>query len=820
MHGTWWLDLRYAARALRRSPGFSATAITTLALGIGANTAIFSVVDAVLLRPLSYPEPHRIVQLILKAPEGIGITLSIPEFMAFRAQTNVLQDVAAYDFGGPGVNLTDGDRPEQVKALHVSADYFRLFGGKVAVGRTFSASEDRPGGERVVVISDRLWRRRFDANPNLIGAGISLGNEPHVLAGVLGPDFAPDPPADLWLPLQADPASMSQAHYIRVAARLKPGVTADQAKAQLQVAFAEFRRKFPLFNPKAEFSVQPLLDTVVWDVRKALLLLLGAVGLVLLIACANVANLLLARAAGRRREIAIRAAMGASWGRIVRQTLTESVLLSVAGGCLGLAAGHLILRGLLVISPGNIPRIGEHGSALSLDWRLLAFTAGVSVLTGILFGLIPAFKASRVNLSEAMKEGGSRSGPGLRESNAGSVLVATEVALAIVLLVGAALLIRTFAELRAVDPGFSAQNVLTAEMSLLGSRFERTATVAGMVRDAQRRVERLPGVEALASTWMLPVENAFSSSLIIEGRTLPSGSVTHGGAEMRPVSANFFKVFRIPLVRGRLFTERDDGTKASVVVISQAMAKRFWSDGDPIGELLSIDKHAGPEFAAPPREIIGVVGDVRDLGLSRDPQPMMYLPQAQVTNGMTAIDIRILPITWAIRTKVEPHSLRAAIQEELRMASGGLPVSRLRSMEQVVGQSTARSDFNTFLLTTFAGIALLLAAVGIYGLMTYSVQRRTREIGIRMALGATAGQVRGIVVFQGMRLALIGVVLGVIISLGLTQVMTGLVYGVKTSDPGTLVVVSAVLCVAALIATYVPSRRATRIDPVEALRSE
>ncbi len=812
-------NIRYAVRSLRRSPGFVITAIVALTLGIGADTAIFSVINAVMLRPLSYPDPDRLVQLILSTRDGKGRTFSIPEFLNCRAQSSVLQDVAAYDFGGPGVNLTGGDQPEQVKGIHVSADYFRLFGAPVISGRTFSPDEDRPGGVRVVVIGNGLWRRRFGADPALAGKTISLGNEPYVVVGVLGPNFNPDPPADLWLPLQADPNSVSPAHYIRVAGRLNPGVTLSRAQTQLKLSAVEFRRKFPLFDELVEFGADPLRDSVVTNVRAALLILGGTVGFVLLIACANVANLLLARSAGRRREIAIRAALGAGRRRIVTQLLTESLLLSITGGLLGLVVGYLGVRGLLAINPGDIPRVGEQGSAVTLDWRVLAFTAGVSVLTSILFGLIPALGASRVDLSAAIQEGASRSGSSLRQNKARSLLVVTEVALALVLLIGAALLIRTFAALRAVDPGFDARNVLTCEMSLSGKRFEKTAGIAQVVRDVEQRVGNLPGVAAVTSSWSLPLELAFSDNFIIEGRPLTNGPI-HGAASMRPVSPQFFAVFRIPLLRGRLFTERDDGAASGVVLISQAMAKKFWPDGDPIGERLSIDKNVGPEFAAPPRRIIGIVGDARDRGLNRNPDPMMYIPQAQVPDGMTALDARILPLTWAIRTRTEPYSLSAAIQKELREASGGLPVSRIRSMERVVGQSTARSDFNTALLVVFAGIALGLAAIGIYGLMSYSVQQRTQEMGVRIALGATPGQVRNMVMFQGMRLALSGVVLGVAASLGLTRVMASLIYGVTTSDPIVFSAVCLLLSVVALAAAYIPSRRATRIDPAEALRHQ
>ena len=813
-------DIRYAFRMLRRSPGFTATAIAALALGIGANTAIFTVVNTVLLQPLAYPQPDRLVQLELSGPEGNANVTSIPKYEIWREQTQVLQDVAAYDEGGPGVNLTGGDRPEQLKGVHVSASFFPLFGASMAAGRAFSADEDRPGGARLVVISNGLWRRRFAADPNLVGKNIELGGEPYLVTGVLAATFNSDPPADIYLPLQADPNSTDQAHYLHSAARLKPGVTLAQAQAAMKVAAEKYKRKFPgAMGPNEGFTAEPLRDTVIGDVRKSLLILLGAVGMVLLIACANVANLLLVRATMRKREIAIRAAMGAGRGRIIRQLLTESVLLSLGGGVLGLILGYFGVHALLTINPGNIPRIGEQGAAITLDWRVLVFTLLVSLGTGILFGLIPAFSASHADLSLTLKESGSRSGTGLSQNKARATLIVTEVALALVLLVGAALLIRTFAALRGVNPGFSTDKILTMQMSLTGTRFETSSAVNQLVRDSQRRVEGLPGVVALATTCCLPLEGGFGLPFIIEGRPLTDGPA-HGGAGYRPLSPRYFDVFKIPLLRGRMFTDHDDGGAQPVVLINEGMAKKFWQNADPVGQRITIGKGVGPEFEEPPREIVGIVGDVRNGGLDSDPEPIMYIPVAQMPNGVTALNNRIIPITWIVRTKVEPFSLSTEIQEELRTASGGLPVSHIRSMDQVRSESTQRTDFNMTLLVIFASVALLLAAIGIYGLMAYSVQLRTQEIGIRMALGAVPQNVRKMIVVQGMRLALIGVFLGVAASLALTRLMASLLYGVKPWDPVVIVSVAVLLGAVALLATYFPARRASRVDPMIALRYE
>ncbi len=815
-------NLRYAFRTLRNSPGFAAVAILTLALGIGANTAIFSVVNAVLLQPLSYPHPDRLVELELSSPQGNGDVTSIPKFNVWREQTDVFDSVAAYDFSGPGINLTGGDRPELIKGIHVSAEYFRVFGAPVALGRTFTPEEDRPGGPAVVVISNGLWRNRFGGDPGILNRTIDLGQEPYVIIGVLGPTYTGDPKSDIWLPLKPDPNSVDQGHYLRSTARLKPGVTLAQAQTAMKQAADEFNRKFPgspVMGPGASFTAIPLRDSVIGDVRFGLLLLFGAVGFVLLIACANVANLLMARATIRRREIAIRSALGAGRARLMWQLLTESLLLSFAGGIFGLGLGYVGVRALLAINPGDIPRVGEQGGAVALDWRVLVFTLLASILTGILFGLLPALSTSRSDISNTLRESGARSGTGIRHNKARAVLVITEMALALVLLVGAALLIRTFGALRGVNPGFDARNVLIMEMSLNGGRFEKAAGVDQLEREGRRRIESLPGVTAASLTCCVPLEGGFGLPFIIEGRPLTNGPY-HGGATWLTMSPHYFDVFRIPLISGRVFTDQDNRAAERVVVINQALAKEYWPKGDALGARISVGKGVGPEFDEPPRQIIGIVADVREGALSRPPDQIMYVPFAQVNDGIIALNNRIIPVTWVVRTKLQPFSLSADVQRELREASGGLPVAHIRSMQQVIGESTARNDFYMTLLTIFAGIALLLAAIGVYGLMAYSVQQRTQEIGVRMALGASPQLVRRMVVVQGMQLALVGVVIGVASALGLTRLMSSLLYGVKPWDPITIVLVAVLLSGVTLLATYLPARRASRVDPMIALRYE
>jgi putative ABC transport system permease protein len=817
-------DLRYAARMLRRSPAFTATAVIALALGIGATTAIFSVVNTVLLQPLPYPHGNRIVLLMLRYPQGRQASLAIPEFMAMRAATKTLEDFSIYDFGGPGINLTGGDRPEQLKGIHVSANYFRVFGAPLALGRTFSAEEDRPGGPRVAVISYSLWRSHFGGDRGIVGKVIELANTPYVVIGVLGRSFQPNPPADIWLPLQANPNSIDEAHYLLGAAMLKPGARLAQAKAELRIVAAAFKRKFPLFprtmGAQVSFTARRLQDVQVSNVRTLLLVLLGAVGFVLLIACANVANLLLARATIRKRELAIRAAVGAGRGRIIRQLLTESVLLSLAGGAAGLVIGYAGVRALLAINPGNIPRIGENGSAVALDWRVLLFTVVVAVLTGILFGLIPALSASRSDLNATLKESGARSGTGLRQNKSRSALVIVEMALALVLLVGAALLIRTFVAMQMVDPGFNSHGVLTMQMSLAGDRFQKTSEVALMEREAEERVGSIPGVVKVTATCCLPLQGQYGLPFNIVGQKPTGKSPYTGGVEWAFVSPQFFSTFQIPLIRGRFFTDLDTAGNPHVAIINEAMAKQYWKKGNPVGSQIIIGQGVGPEFNEPARQIVGIVGNVRDGGLNHDAPDIMYVPAAQLNDGVTALGNGLAPIYWAVRAKVPPFSLTQQIQQQLRDATGGLPVAHIQSMDQVVGESTARADFNMVLFTIFAAVALLLAGIGIYGLIAYSVEQRTQEIGIRMALGASPQGVRNMVVRQGMKLSLIGVGIGVGAGLALTRLIASMLYGVKAWDPVVFIVVAVVLSLIALAATYIPARRAARVDAVVALRYE
>ncbi len=814
-------DFRHSLRMFWQARGFTAAAVAALALGIGSNTAIFSIVNTVLLRPPNLPDPDRLVVFQNTGPNGAFQGASPAKFAHWRAQSDVVELVSASRQNT--VNWTGNDTPEQLKAGQVTADYFQLFGARIILGRAFSPAEDLPRGPHVAMLSESLWTRRFSRDPQVLQQSIQLGGEPHAIIGVVSDSFDMrdfGAQNDLWIPFQLDPNSVDQGHYFGASGRLKQGVALDQAQAKLKLSAEAFRRRFPdSLQANQAFSVQTIQEALVAEYRSSLWLLLAAVGMVLLISCANVANLLLARAIGRRREIAIRAALGAGRGRIIRQLLTESFLLSAAGAVLGTALGYAAIRALLLVNTAGLPRVGEGGGLVSLDWRVLLFTAILTVFTSILFGLVPALQVSRVELSSTLKESGSRSGSGLRQNKARSALVIVEIALAVVLLTGAALLIRTSLALARVNPGYTTDNVLTMRMSLAGKRYTTSAAIEGLVRDGSERIRALPGVLAASATCCVPLEGGYGLPFLVVGRPTDRGPF-HGGGGWHTASPGYFDVFQIPIIKGRAFTDRDNAAGAPVVIISQAMAKRFWPNGDPLNDKIWIGKGVMAELATEqPRQIIGIAGDVRNNGLNQEPQPLMYVPNAQVPDALNALNTSITPLAWVVRTANDPMALSPAIQEQLRQASG-LPLADIRAMKEVVSRSTSRERFNMLLMSVFAGAALLLAAIGVYGLMSYSVQQRTQEIGIRLALGAETGSVRAMVIRQGMFFAGIGVVLGAATAFGLARFIRSFLYGVETSDPLVFALVPIVLTVTALLAVWLPALRATRVNPVDALRYE
>jgi len=824
---TLFADLAHSLRLLRRTPGFTVTAIAALALGIGANSAIFSVVNAVLLKPVPFPDPDRMVVFVNTGPQGEFPGASPAKFVHWRNQTEIAQEVTAFRFSV--LNETSSGEPEQLRASQVSADFFPLFGAPLIRGRGFTAEEDRPAGARVAVISYGLWQRRFGGDDKVLEKTLTLGGEPYAIVGVVGRnfdirEFGPAP--EVWVPFQLDPNTTDQGHYFTAAGRLRPGITLQQARAGIQVSAQAFRQRFPdaLGDPKAGFSVQRFREAFVSNVRPTLLVLLGAVAFVLLIACANVANLLLVRATGRRREFAIRAALGAGRGRLIRQLLTESVVLALAGGAVGIVIGVIGIRALLAVNTAGLPRVGENGAMVAVDWRVLGFTLLLSIGTGLLFGLVPALQVSKLDLTTTLKESTGRTGSGLRQNRTRAVLVVAEVALALILLIGSALLIRSSLALRAVKPGFEAEHVLTMRMSMAGSRFAKSAAVEQLVRDGVERVGAIPGVEIASATCCVPLENGYGLPFLIVGRPPQQGPFTGGGTWLT-VSPGYFEVFKIPAIRGRTFRERDGTGAPPVVVINEAMARQFWKGDDPkqnnpLNDQLIIGRGIMREFAdEPARQIIGIVGDVRDGGLNNDPRPHMYLPQAQVPDLANALNMRITPMAWVIRTRGAPQSLSGPIQEALHRSTG-LPVSDIRTMSEVITRSTSRQRFNMLLMTVFGAAALLLAAIGVYGLMSYTVEQRTPEIGIRLALGATSRIVRRMILGQGLALALVGVVIGLASAFGLSRVIASLLFGVKASDALVFASVPAVLLLVAVVAVWWPARRASRVNPMIALRYE
>ncbi|HUB28708.1 MAG TPA: ABC transporter permease [Terracidiphilus sp.] len=816
-----WRDLRFGARSLAKTPGFAVIAILLIAVAIGVNTAVFSVIDAVLLRPLTYPDPQALVELRNTSRQGSFPGANIPKFNLWHQQRAIFQQVAAYDFGGAGLNITGGDHPQQVQGIHVSADYFAMFGAPMVAGRTFTAAEDSPNGGHVTVLSYGLWKNRYGGNARAVGSTIQLDGQPYLIVGVVGRNFVTDTPADLWVPFQFDMNSQDMAHYFTVAARLKPGISIERANAQLKLAADQYRRMYGADSlpPGAGFGVVSLQESLIGDMRRPLMVLLGAVGFVLLIACANVANLLLARAAARKREFATRAALGAGRGQLIRQVLLESLTLSLAGGLIGLFLGYAGVRILLRINPGNIPRIGEDGSAVSLDTNILLFTLGISLLTGVLFGLIPAITAARSNLTSALNENGSRSGMSVRSGKLRSILVIVEMALTVVLVIGAGLLIRTFLNLESVDPGFAMHNVISMSMSMSGSRFQTTAPLAQVVREGTDRLLAVPGVVDVGVSNCLPMAGGFGMSFDIVGRPKGNGPFT-GGAAFYSTSWSYFSALKIPLQRGRTFTKQDDASAPGVVVINQTMARRYWPNGDPLKDRIVIGAGAGPAFAEGPRQVIGIVGDTHDAGPGREPMPMMFIPLAQMPDLETALNSRVAPLWWIVRTQLDPRGLVPQMTAALRDASGGLPVAHVRTMEEIEARNIARQRFNMLLLTVFGSAGLLMAAIGVYGVMSYSVQQRTQELGVRMALGAQASNLRNMVIGQGMTLTLIGVIVGVGGALWLTRFLNSFLFEVKALDLVAFFATPLLLLGVSLISVWAPAMRATRVDPMTALRIE
>ncbi|HSB12437.1 MAG TPA: ABC transporter permease [Blastocatellia bacterium] len=805
---TFLQDLRYGARMLRRSPGFTSVAIIALALGIGGNSAIFSVVNAVLLRPLPYAEPDRIMRVFASAPErGLNQTsLSIQLVTAIGEQNQVFEQAGAYT--GDSANLTGIDEPLQLAVARVSSGVLDVLRVNPVSGRNFVLEEDKAGGPHVVILSHNLWQRQFGGAPDVVGRAITLDSLSYTVVGIMPAGFNfPGGQIDAWIPRVFEPSFLNRdavergAGYLSVVARLKPGITRQQAQADVESIAANRSSSVQLDLAFGLLAV-PLPEVVTQGVRPTLYILLGAVGFVLLIACANVANLLLAKAAGRQKEIAVRAALGASRARLIRQFLTESVLLALMAGALGVALASWGVDLLVSAATGNIPRAAE----ISVDARVLGFTLLIAVVTGVAFGLAPALQASKADLNEALKDTARGSGGGSRRARIRSLLVVTEVALAVILLIGAGLLIRSFVRLQSVDAGFNPAHLLVANINLPASRYAQPTQRAAFYRRLNEELGSLPGVISAGATQALPLSGADARTPIaIDGRAvppLPERPIVSVGI----VSPDYFRTLGIPLLEGRFFAEQDNETGPVTVIINQSFARKFFADEDPIGKRILL---GGVQTQA--REIVGVVGDVRQRGLDSSPAEGFYISSYQRPQLAMAV---------VVRTEGPPLALSNAVRSRVIAIDKDQPVASVQTMEDVVSSSISNQRFTLLLLGLFAGVALVLAAIGIYSVMAYVVTQRTGEIGLRMALGAQGRDVLALVVGQGMTTALIGVAVGLAGAYALTRVMTSLLFSVTATDPITFVATPIILIGVALAACLVPARRAVKVDPMVALRYE
>ena len=809
-----WQDIRYGIRMLWKAPSVSIVATIALALGIGANTAIFSVVNAVLLRPLPFANSEGLMN-VWETDSVRGYkrgSASYPNFVDWRDQNHVFEYMSTYHNGD--FILTGRGESTRVQGAVVNADLFPLLGVTPLIGRTFLPDEDKPGeGGQVVLLSQGLFQKRFNGDPNVVNQTMVLDGKSYTIVGVMPQAFqfpVQNDPVELWTTVAVDRAGKDPiteergAHYMNVIARLKPGVSTEQAQAEMIAISARLEQQYPDKNLHKSSKVESTLEALVGDIRPALLILLGAVGCVLLIACANVANLLLARAMTRHKEMAIRSALGASRIRVVRQLLTESVLLSLAGGALGLVLAVWWSDLLIALGKENIPRALHVG----LDWRVLGFTLIVSVLTGVVFGLVPAIHSSKTELTESLKEGGRGSGEGARRNRVRGLLVVSELAIAVVLLVGAGLLIQSLWRLQHVSPGFESQNLLTFVVGIPDVKYP-TEKQNQFYRDLVTRLQALPGVRSAGSVIPLPLSgDSFSISFETEGRPVAKGD--QPSADFFAISDDYFKTLGVSILKGRNFTERDGEKAPGVVIVNQAFAKKFFPNEDPVGKRI---KPGISTTAKEPdwREIVGIVADVRNRNLSSDLRAGYFVPQAQVPfNQMTLL----------VRTTGDPHTLMTAVQNEVHAMDSEVPVFSLKTMDEYISATVAAPRFNTTLLVIFAAVALVLTIVGLYGVMSYSVAQRTNEIGIRMALGAQTRDVLRLIVAQGFKLVLLGLGIGLLGALASMTLISSLLFGVTWKDPLTFVAVAVLLALVALLACYIPARRATRLDPLSALHYE
>ena len=794
-------DIRFGIRSLLKRPGFTVVALIALALGIGANTAIFSLVNAVLLRSLPYSEPDRLVWVFGNIRNGGNrASVSPLDYLDYRKENTTFEQFAASLSVPLPVNLTGNGEPERLTGAAVTGNYFQALGVQPALGRTFQLENEITGSDQVTVLSYALWQKQFGGDPNIVSKNVTLDGKTYNVIGVMPKDFSVPQPAELWVPMTFDvrpQMKQRKAHFLRPVGRLKPGVTIAQAQADTDVIARRLEEQYPETDTGWNLRLVSLREQLIGNTKPTLFILFGAVGFVLLIACANVANLLLVRAATREREIALRTALGAGRLRIVRQMITESVLLALVGGILGTLLATWGVDLLVTLSANVIPSTAQ----VKIDGPVLGFTLLISLLTGVLFGLAPALRTLKLNLSESLKEGGRSGSEGGRRNRVRNALVVIESAVAVVLLIGAGLLVRSLWQLQNTDPGFDAHNVLTMRVDLTEQKYPTAEQSANFFNQLESRVGNLPGVEAVGTISELPLSGQPNDMpYTVEGR--PASRDEGYDHDFRRVNQNYFRALRIPLLRGRNFTEQEVRQSAKVVIISDLLARQVFPNEEPLGKRLVLAM-GNQAF-----EIIGVVGDIRHRALEQQPAPAMYLP---TYDGWMNV---------VIRTKGDPLALTAAVRKEVQAIDPDQPIAAVKTMEQWVGTNVAAPRYRTTLIGLFAALALVLAATGIYGVMSYSVTQRTREIGVRMALGARQFDVLKLVVRQGMVLVLIGVGLGLVGAVALTRVMASLLFGVTAKDPLTFVAVAALLALVAFVACYIPARRATKVDPLVALRYE
>ncbi|HWT02800.1 MAG TPA: ABC transporter permease [Pyrinomonadaceae bacterium] len=809
---TFWQDLRYGARMLTKSPGFTLIAVAALALGIGANTVIFSVVNTLLLRPLSFPRSEQLTAILAKDPETgeLYSSYSYANFQDIRDQNQVFEQVAASYM--TTAFLRTGEEPERLRGSYASADLFPLLGVNPLVGRAFSSEEERPGGNgQVIVLGYDLWQRRFGGDPKIVGQQLPIDDQSWTVVGVMPQGFKFPVGArqsDFWMPLASNlsegPRAARGAVFMSLIGRLKPGVALEQAQAEVNAIASRLEAQYPEANTGLNIALVSAHERLVGKVRPALLVLLAAVAFVLLIACANVANLMLARATVRRKEVAIRTALGASRWRVVRQMLTESLLLSALGGAAGLLLAMWGMDLLVAAIPADIPRTGEIG----LDKYVLLFTAGLTTLTGVVFGLVPALQASKTDLNETLKDGTRGMSGGMQRNRARSVLVVTEIALSLVLLVGAGLLFQSFRRLLEVSPGFEADNVLTAEVTVSDKKYPDKEQRAAFYREALERMKALPDVQAVGVIYPLPLGGSFEVFTFDIAGQPPFPPGQQPTSNRRVISQDYFQAMSIPLVKGRAFNDRDRTNAPAVVVVNETFARRFFPGEDPVGRAIIPGEGGDPVT----REIVGVVGDVRHAGLDAERSPEYYVPYEQA-------DVDRLTVV-ARTASGNPTNVAGALRGVFAAMDKEQPVYNVRPMTQLLDESVARRRFNMMLLGGFAALALLLAGIGIYGVISYSVAQRTREIGIRIALGAQIGDVIKLVLKQGLALALVGLAAGLVVAFFITKLMSSLLFGVSATDPVTFASVALILLFVALLACYIPARRAANVDPNVALRYE